>query len=311
VAPAGISALEHAGLPGELGLSLDAPEAERRRKLADWLTDPRNPLTARVMVNRLWYYHFGQGLVDTPSDFGFSGGRPSHPELLDWLADEFVHSGWNLRHLHKLILLSSTYRQRSRVDNAQADRIDADNRLYWRANRRRLEGEAIRDAVLFTSGALNPQLGGPSFHDVTATRNEKSKNDEFTTPTNDFTDDTCRRSIYRLWARSGGHPLMDALDCPDPTVAVPRRAQTITPLQALSLLNNPFTEHCARRAAARIQAEITTDDRPGQVNRAFQLTLQRLPTERELGLIIPFAREYGLEQVCLTLFNGNEFLYVD
>ncbi|HTN77702.1 MAG TPA: PSD1 and planctomycete cytochrome C domain-containing protein, partial [Pirellulaceae bacterium] len=246
VTPAGLSALDHNGLAGDFGLSPHAPEAERRRQLAKWLTDARNPLTARVFVNRVWYYHFGAGLVETPSDFGFNGGRPTHPELLDYLAANFIASKWDIKALHRLMVTSQTYRQASQVRSPAAEKVDAENRLLWRANRRRLEGEAVRDAVLSVSGALNPQLGGPSFRDVTVKLNQ---NHEFTGPTGEFTPDTCRRSVYRLWARSGNHPLLEGLDCPDPTVMVPRRARTITPLQALSLLNNRFMEQAAQRFA--------------------------------------------------------------
>jgi hypothetical protein len=211
------------------------------------------------------------------------------------------------------MLLSATYRQQSRVANPRAEMVDAENRLFWRSNRRRLEGEAVRDAALFVSGALNPQLGGPSFRDVTAARNDKSKNDEFTAPTGEFSENTCRRSIYRLWARSGNHPLMECLDCPDPTVAAPRRSQTITPLQALSLLNNSFMEQCAKRCAERVRRDLggSTDDVSAQVTRAYSILLHREPTAAERNLTEPFVREQGLEQLCLTLFNGNEFLYVE
>jgi hypothetical protein len=317
VVPAGLSAVDHAGLSSDWGLSLDAPDAERRRKLAEWLADPRNPLTARVFVNRVWTHHFGQGLVDTPSDFGFAGGRPTHPELLDFLARRFMETGWDVKGLHRLIVTSATYRQSSQVESPQAEQIDADNRLLWRANRRRLEGEAVRDAALFVSGALNPKLGGPSFRDVTTARNAKSKNEEFTTPTNEFSEETCRRSIYRLWARSGNHPLMECLDCPDPSVAAPRRAQTITPLQALSLLNNGFMEQCAARCAERVRGEVggtdrhSIDDVSAQVTQLYRLLFQREPTVRERELTESFVREQGLEQLGLTLFNANEFVYVD
>ncbi len=294
-------------LPADLGLATTAPEAERRRKLAEWITDARNPLPPRVMANRVWHYHFGVGIVDTPGDFGYSGGRPSHPELLDFLAARLVEGGWRLKGLHRLIVTSAAYRQSSRVKNEAAAALDAENRLLWRAHARRLEGEAVRDSMLAVAGALNPQLGGPSFRDVNV---KLERNHEFTTPTNEFTEETRRRSIYRLWARSGNHPLLSSLDCPDPTVMTPSRTRTITPLQALSLLNNGFVEKCAERFAARL-TDAKPEDREGQISLAYELAFAREPSDRELKLSLAFAEERGLASFCLVLFNTNEFLFVN
>ncbi|MBW3541145.1 MAG: DUF1553 domain-containing protein [Planctomycetes bacterium] len=355
VAPAGLKALEvAAGLGWDFGLKPDAPGAERRLALARWLTDRRNPLTPRVMVNRLWHYHFGQGLVDTPSDFGFSGGRPTHPELLDWLAAEFVgvegrgsrvesqksedggqksgvgrldatvgaaasgpqpstlnpQAAWSLKHLHRLIVTSAAYRQRSNVENAAAVAVDAENRLLWRANRRRLEGEAVRDAVLAVSGALNPAVGGPSYRDVKVDGGVMGSNAEFTVPTAEFNAETLRRTIYRLWARAGNNPLLESLDCPDPSVMLPRRTMTTTPVQSLSLLNNAFMEHCAGRFAERVRRE-GGSGADAQIRRAYALAFGREPRPRELKLSRPFVEKRGLEQLCLVLMNANEFLFVD
>lgn len=298
-----------AGLDGDLELARDAPEGERRRRLADWIADPANPLTPRVMVNRVWHYHFGIGLVDTPSDFGFQGNPPSHPELLEWLAASFVESGWDIQHLHRLIIGSATYRQRSDLAPEAALARDADNRLLWRGPRRQLEGEAVRDSVLAVSGLLNRQLGGPSFHDVATER--RGRDDIFKEPVNDFRPDNLRRSIYRLWARSGNHPLLLALDCPDPSVAVPRRARTITPLQALGLLHNPLLEHAAEAFASRL-----TDAMPGAggielAATAWREALGREPTREELSLAESFLNDHGLEQLCLVLFNHVDFLVVE
>jgi len=298
VAPAALGAL--AGLEGDLGLSPDAPEGERRKRFATWLTDRANPLTARVFVNRLWQGVFGEGLVETPSDFGFNGGRPSDPALLDWLATRFVADGWKPKATIRLLVTSATYRQDSRVRNPSAQSEDAEARLRWRSTMRRLEGEEVRDAMLAVSGALNRRMGGPSFRDV------KVNNHEFTDPSNEFNEDTSRRAIYRLWARSGGHPLLDALDCPDPSVMAPRRNRTITPLQALSLLNNPFVEECARRLAGRVGS----NDPASQVRAVYRLVLLREPSADELSLGESFVREEGLPQFCLVLFNTNEFLYL-
>lgn len=303
VAPAGLSALQ--GVQPDFGLAEDAPEAERRRKLAEWITDPDNPLATRVYVNRLWHAVFGAGLVDTPSDFGFNGGLPSHPDLLDWLARRFVEDGRSSKRLIRLLVTSATYRQASQVRNETAQGRDADARLRWRAGMRRLEGEEVRDAMLAVSGALNPQVGGPSYHDVAMVKG-RNGNHEFTHPTNVFDENTCRRTIYRLWARTGNHPLLEAFDCPDPTVMAPRRNETITPLQALSLLHNPFGDFCAKRLAERLAGEGTE----ARVRELYRLVLLRDPTAEELALGTDFAEVDGLPQLALVLFNTNEFLYL-
>jgi hypothetical protein len=306
VAPAGLKALS--GLDADFGLAPDAPEGRRREALARWLSDPRNPLTARVLVNRLWYHHFGQGLVDTPSDFGFNGGRPSHPELLDFLASRFVDGGWKVKDMHRLLVTSAAYRQESRARDECAEGRDADNRLLWRANRRRLEGEAVRDSALSVAGALNPRVGGPSFRDVEVKLG--SQNHEFTDPTGEFSDAANRRTLYRLWARSGAHPMLDALDCPDPSVMAPRRTRTITPIQALSMSNNPYMEKCAERFAARLRRE-AGDDPAGQVEQAWRLAFARPPGDREARAARSFIEKHGLDGLCLVLFNANEFLFID
>jgi hypothetical protein len=308
VSPAGLKAL--VGLNGDFGLRPDAPEAQRRAALAAWLTDPRNPLTARVFVNRVWYHHFGQGIVDTPSDFGFNGGRPSHPELLDALASRFVASGWKIKELHRLIVTSAVYRQASQVHNERAEQVDADNRLLWRANRRRLEGEAVRDAALAIAGALNERLGGPSYVDVALNRKGANDNHEFGPPTGEFSAAVNRRTIYRLWARAGSHPMLETLDCPDPSVMSPRRSRTITPIQALALSNSAFVEKCAAEFSKRVRRE-RGDDVGRQVERAWRLAFGRAPRGRERALACDFVTRRGLEQLCLVLINANEFLFVN
>ncbi|MBC7816857.1 MAG: DUF1549 domain-containing protein, partial [Planctomycetaceae bacterium] len=230
--PSAIS--QHGGSP-EFALAKDASEADRRKALASWITDRRNPLLARVIVNRLWHYHFGVGIVDSPSDFGFNGGRPSHPELLDWLAAELMDHGWSLKHIHRLIANSATYRQssRPRVDAANQD---AGNRLLWRKSPQRLDAETLRDAVLSVAGELNPTVGGPGYHDFTTF----TFNSQFYDIVDPVGVSFHRRSLYRTWVRSGRNPFLEVLDCPDPSTKTPRRAVTTTPLQALSLLNNSF-----------------------------------------------------------------------
>ena len=304
VTPAGIAAV--AGPPADFGLATDAPEAQRRAKLAAWITDVRNPLLARVIVNRLWHYHFGVGLVDTPNDFGFNGGRPSHPELLDWLASELIRNGWSLKKLHRLIVTSAVYRQVAR-SNPEAVVRDGDNRLLWRKSPQRLEAEAIRDAILFVCGELNPEMGGPGYHDVEP---EKSGDNTIYSFTGGFDGVLNRRTIYRTWIRRVNHPLLDPLDCADPSISIPRRTVTTTPLQALALLNNTFMARAADAFAERVVRE-AGDDLPHQIKRAYGLAYLRDPTNEEVKSAHRFVVEHGLSEFCLVIFNSNEFVYID
>ena len=304
VPPAGLAALSTA-VPSDFGLPPDAPEAQRRAKLAEWMTDPRNPLASRVITNRLWHYHFGAGIVDTPNDFGFSGGRPSHPELLDWLAADLVRGGWSLKRLHRTIVTSATYRQSARVLPA-ARQTDADNRLLWRKTPVRLEAEAVRDAVLAVAGQLNPAAGGPGYQDF----NIRIHNSTFYDAVDHTAFEFNRRSIYRTWARSGTNRLLDVFDCPDPSTLTPRRVATTTPLQALSLLNNPFVLRMADAFAGRLKYEAGEDVR-GQIRLAYRLAYAREPEPDELEDGTRFVGEHGLAALCRAVFNSNEFLYVD
>ncbi len=307
VSPQGLHVFSATGLSGDFGLDSAASDAKRRVALANWITDGRNSLTPRVIVNRIWHYHLGQGLVDSPSDFGFSGGRPSHPELLDWLASRLVAGGWKLKDLHRLIVTSATYRQASNVHNRAAEQKDSDNRLLWRGNARRLDGESTRDAMLVVSGALNRKLGGPSFYDMKA----KLEHDHtFSGPTEEFNDAVNRRTVYRLWARCGNNPLLESLDCPDPSVMVPSRSQTITPVQSLSLLNNRFMEQCAETLAEQVRRN-AGEDVDQQVHELYQLLLLRKPESAELALARTFVLKQTLLQLCVVMLNTNEFLFVE
>ncbi|MEX0714755.1 MAG: DUF1553 domain-containing protein, partial [Pirellulales bacterium] len=303
VAAGGVASV--AGDLARFNLPPDAPEAERRRKLSEWITAGDNPLTARVIANRLWHYHFGTGIVETPNDLGFNGGRPSHPELLDWLAAELVRGGWSLKKLHRTIVLSATYRQSSAY-NAQAAGIDASNRLLWRKSPLRLEAETIRDAVLAVSGQLNPTMGGPGYQDFRSF----TFNSQFYEPIDPVGYVFQRRSIYRTWVRSGTSPLLDVLDCPDPSTTAPARAVTTTPLQALALLNNSFMLRMADRFAGRL-----AEDAPGeprrQIERGYHLAYARQPEAAEVEQAQAFVAEHGLAAFCRVIFNSNEFLYVD
>ncbi len=303
LAPGGIAAL---GKQADFALKPDAPEADRRLALARWITDPTNPLFARVIVNRLWHYHLGTGLVDTPSDFGFNGGRPSHPELLDWLAGELIRHRWSLKAMHRVIVTSATYRQASRP-RPEAQRSDADNRLYWRVAPRRLEAESLRDAMLLIAGHLDPTVGGPAYQDF---RSYFFKGTQFYDPLDQVGDTFRRRTIYRMWARGGRNPFLDTFDCPDPSTTTPRRASTTTPLQALTLLNNAQVLSLAERTATRLRQEAGPDPER-QLARLYALVHGRTPTAQEVALLKPFLARHGLTALCRVIFNSNEFLFVD
>ncbi len=252
-------------------------------------------------MNRLWHWHFGQGIVDTPSDFGHGGDRPSHPELLDWLAAELVRKHGSLKAMHRLILNSAAYRQDSRyAADAPGVSVDANNRLLWRQNPRRLEAEAIRDAVLFVSGKLNHERGGPGFEDFTY---QDAYAPIYTYVTADEPK-LWRRSIYRYIVRTTPDRFLTTLDCPDPANLTPKRMTTTTPLQSLALYNNDFMLRQARYFAERIEGEDAVD-------RAFQWAFGRAPDKTEAALGKQFVDQQGLFAFCRSLFNTNEFVYVD
>ena len=279
-------------------------EAARRRALADWIVDPGNPLTARVIVNRLWHHHFGTGLVDTPSDFGAGGGRPSHPELLDWLASELIATGWRLKSIHRLIVTSRAWRQRGEPSEA-ALALDAQDRLLWRYPPHRLEAEAIRDAILATSGSLNPQAGGPGFDLFVANANYVKVYETKT----EFTADDFRRMIYQTKPRSELDTFFGAFDCPDAGQIQPKRTSSTTPLQALNLLNGAFLIDQANRFAARVARE--AGEVPAEkVRLAFLLAFGREATEAEIAAGTKLVADHGLPALCRALYNANEFLSV-
>jgi mono/diheme cytochrome c family protein len=304
VSAGGVASLD--GLSADFGLSPEAPEAVRRIALARWITGPQNPLFTRVIVNRLWHYHFGVGLVDTPNDFGFNGGRPTHPELLDYLAVTLVARNWSLKDLHREFVLSATYRQAS-MHNPAAARLDADNRWLWRRSPQRLEAEAVRDAMLVVAGQLNPARGGPGFRDC----REVLRSGTYTyEPADPIGDQFNRRSVYRAWIRGGRNGLLDAFDCPDPSTTAPKRAVTTTPLQALALLNSAFVLRMADKFVERIERE-AGEDVERRIARAYQLAFGRNPQEDELALARQIVGRHGLAVLARAIFNSNEFLYVD
>jgi len=291
----------------EFKLLANHPEAARRAALAKWITRKDNPLTWRSIVNRVWLWHFGQGLVTTPNDFGRMGQLPTHPELLDWLAVEFRDSGGSFKHLHRLIVMSATYRQSS-MTLSEFSKIDSTNRYLWRMNRRRLEAEELRDAILAASGALNKKPGGPGFYLFKLEKTTHSPHYEY--HKFDPADaKSHRRSVYRFIVRSQPDPFMTTLDCADSSQSTPQRDETLTALQALSLLNNKFTLEMSKRFAARLQKESKT--LKGQIRRAHQLTTGRPPTEEEMAALEKFAQQHGLPNLCRVLFNLSEFTYLD
>jgi mono/diheme cytochrome c family protein len=301
IRPASLSTLSQA-LPG-FELDANAPEGSRRLALAKWITDRRNPLTPRVLANRLWHYHFGHGLVGTPSDFGFNGERPTHPELLDYLANRLLELDWHMKPLHKEIMLSAAYRQASIYDEKNV-KLDSESRYLWRFPPRRLEAEAIRDTILAVSGKLDRRMGGPGF------RLYRYTVDNVATyyPLERFGEDTYRRAVYQTAARSVRSELLGQYDCPDSSLPEPRRIVTTSPLQALALLNNSFLLDQSRFFAERLEREGATP--AAHVARAFQLAFGRDPDAEERAAALQLIAQHGLFAFCRALFNANELLYV-
>ena len=299
VGPDGIRALE-----GTLGLAIDAPEQQRRLALAEWITQRDNPLTARVIVNRLWKHHFGTGLAATPNDLGANGVRPTHPKLLDWLAAELVSSGWSLKRIHRLILTSHTWRQSSRP-RKEALAVDGDSRLLWRFRPRRLEAEPIRDNILRAAGTLDSRMGGPGFSGFEV----EAENVRHYHPKAEYGPIDWRRMLYMTKVRQEREPTFGVFDCPDFSQTVPNRSRSTTPLQSLSLLNSPFVLQQAGLLAKRLRREAGTDP-VAQVAHAWQLTLGRAPTHAERADARRLVAEQSLEAFCRALFNANEFLFL-
>jgi cell fate (sporulation/competence/biofilm development) regulator YmcA (YheA/YmcA/DUF963 family) len=302
VTPGGVQSL---GAGADFGLTANASDADRRKQLAEWITSSTNPLFGRVIANRLWHHHFGQGLVQTPSDLGFGGGLPSHPELLDWLAIELEKNDYKLKSLHRLMVLSATYRQASAPRNT-ALTVDRSNRLLWRFSPARVDAEVLRDAMLMVAGSLNPQQGGPGFEDVSITSNNGTVYYEPIARSGTAFD---RRTVYRFSPRGGRSALLDTFDCPDPSTATPRRNITTTPLQALSLLNNEFVLRMADRFAERVTTEVGNDTEK-QVRQVWQLALGRLPSDAEQKLSAQLVAKHGLPALCRAMFNTNEFVVI-
>lgn len=287
---------------------LEAKTTRRRVMLAQWLTSEKNPLTARVMVNRIWMHHFGRGLVNTPSNFGVNGELPSHPELLDWIASQFMQSGWSIKKMHRLMLLSKAYKQAStiRPDVMAKDPL---NRFLWRMPLRRLEGEAVRDGILTVAGTLNPERGGPPVYPPVDPSLRADTFQGMNWPEGEDSPKTWRRSVYVKVKRSLLLPQLEVFDCPEITYTVEKRNITTTPLQALTLLNDPLILKQAGFFAERLQKE-RPNNPAGQIDRAYQLCLSRAPTAAELKLSQNFLKTRSLTEFCHSMLNLNEFVYV-
>ncbi len=329
-----------ASVPGEsdFDLTAKATDGDRRKKLAEWVARADNPLFTRVIVNRLWHHHFGVGIVETPSDFGANGGKPSHPELLDWLAAELVAptaSGtagasrlggststlpadaggssqkrpapWSLKHLHRLIVLSAAYRQSSAANPAAA-KLDADNRLLWRKSPTRLEAEAVRDAILAVSGDLDRTVGGPPFHDVKTYENNGTT---YYQPLDALPATANRRTVYRFSPRGERNAVLETFDCPDPSAQTPRRQTTTTPLQSLALWNDAFVLRSAEKFAERVTTDCQRGSVEEKVKWAYRLAIGRDPTADEAKPAAALVEKHGLKALGRVLFNCSEFVVLE
>ena len=298
--------------PWQFELTADHDESDRRAALAGWLVREDHPLTWRVIANRVWQWHFGNSLVASPNDFGRLGQMPSHPELLDWLAIRFRDNGGTFKDFHRLLLHSATYRQASMGQSSEARRkaeaVDSGNRLHWKMNRRRLSAEEVRDSILAASGKLNPKMGGPGFYLFKLEKTAHSPHYEYHKFDPEDTN-SHRRSVYRFIVRSQPNPFMTTLDCADSSQSTPKRNETLTALQALSLLNNKFTLTMASHFAARLQKD--APDLPARIDLAHQLLTGRKPAPDEAKLLATYAQQHGMNNLCRALFNLSEFTFLD
>ncbi len=298
VAPDGLTVM------GSLGMQADEPEAQRRFKLARWIASKENPLTARVMVNRLWQHSFGKGIVATPSDLGQNGIPPSHPELLDWLAGELIRANWSLKHIHRLIFRSETFQQSSRPRPPALEQ-DADSTYLWRFPPRRLEAEAIRDSILSASGSIDLRQGGPGFY----LHRVQVENVMHYFPKESFGPEEFRRMVYLFKIRQEQDAIFGSFDCPDGNQTLPRRSRSNTPLQALNLFNSQFTLQQAEQLTKRLRQEAgPAPDQ--QITLAFQLLFARTPDSVELEAAVQLVEGEGLNAFCRALFNASEFLFL-
>ena len=289
---------------GPLDLPENAAEQKRRLAFAEWITDAKNPLTSRVIVNRIWQFHFGTGIVDTPSDFGANGTSPTHRELLDWMARDLMNNGWSLKHVHRQILMSNTWQQDSRP-NRESLKIDGATRLLWRFPPRRIEAEVIRDSILAVTGRLDPKMGGRGFSGFEV----EMENVRHFHPKSTYGPEDFRRMIYMTKVRQEQESVFGSFDCPDASQVTPKRSRSTTPLQALNLLNSSFVIEQAGFFAERLN-EQAAESMPDKVRIAFELCFSRTPTQHEEADSIGFIEQAGLPQFCRAMLNANEFVFV-
>ncbi|HEY3836341.1 MAG TPA: DUF1549 and DUF1553 domain-containing protein [Bryobacteraceae bacterium] len=295
--------------------ALDGKSTGRRTVLANWLADPKNPLSTRVIVNRVWHYHFGRGISGTPSDFGLMGERPANKELLDYLTATFIENGWSLKKLHRMIMLSNAYQQASGYNEANA-KIDPEDKFVWRYNPHRLEGEVIRDSMLQVSGLLNDKMHGPGVFPPLPPGIQPSRGGW---KENESTEEADRRSVYIFVRRNMRYPMIEVFDMPDTHESCARRDVTTTAPQALELLNNELVLSWSRALSKKVanDAGLTPDE---TVSRAFRLTFSREPSERERKIAADFlarqekitgAKDAAVTDLCHMLLNSNEFVYIN
>ncbi|MBC7852707.1 MAG: DUF1553 domain-containing protein, partial [Pirellulaceae bacterium] len=295
--------------PAKLSIEDLQQEGQRRAALARWTSDDKNALAWRSIANRIWHYHFGRGIADTPSDFGKMGSPPTHPQLLDWLALELQSSGGSLKTLHRRIVTSGTYRQSSAHEEKNAE-IDADNKFLWRMHRSRLEAEQVHDALVQIADSADLAMGGKSVRQfiqtpgIHVTPNVDYQNFNPDDPAN------YRRSVYRFIFRTLPDPFMESLDCADASQLTPARTVSVTALQALTMLNDKFVVRQSERLAERLKTE-TGDNKETQVVRLFEIVLLRPPRESEAAALQAFLKKHGLANTCRLLLNSNEFMFVN
>ncbi|MEJ7606737.1 MAG: DUF1553 domain-containing protein [Bryobacteraceae bacterium] len=280
----------------------------RRRALAEWLVAPENPLTSRVIVNRIWHHHFGRGIVPTLDNFGKMGENPSHPELLDWLALKFVNEGWSFKRMHRLLMTSDAYKMASQFPASENFSKDPENRYLWRYSMRRLDGESVRDSILSTSGALNREIGGPAIFPSLPSEVLSSMKHGIWEREEDGLK-VWRRSVYIYRKRGLPFPMLESFDLPDQNLTCGARAISTVPTQALALLNDKFVLNQAELFANRI-AEMKPNDREAQVDLAYRIVLTRLPDAAERKLALDFLSTHRLSGLAHVLLNLNEFVYL-
>lgn len=294
------------GKENEFQINSDSKDSERRSKLADWITSERNPLFSRVAVNRIWAWHFGRGIVNTPNDFGANGATPTHPKLLDWLAIRFREEGHSVKYLHRLIMNSATYRQSS-VTRKKAYEVDADSTLLWRFPPRRIDAESLRDSILMVSGTLNRRAGGPGYKD---TKEEHFNAGRYYIAMDPVGEEFDRRTVYRFSPRGGRPSILDAFDAPSPSSSCPQRQTTTTPAQVLSLTNSSFVLRKAKQFSERLEAESNFIDEE-IIDRAWGIALNRKPDTKEKKIAMRIIQEEGLMVLCRTLFNSSQFVIIE